>query len=131
MISLTTEARISAMLWLQHDSFKKELKQFSKKQAGAESGFKLVKKLLATQFDPINPSQVIAPAKIHRVYQGPTWEVWKVEAVVSGLKPGQWPRIWFVVNGAEITFLTMGSHIQNYDNNEKDRLALDRVSDLL
>lgn len=119
------------MLWLEHDAFSREFKQFCKKQRTAEAGFKAVKKLLAKQFDPNNPLEIIAPGKIHRVYQSQTWEIWKVEMLVAGLRPNQWPRIWFVVNGNEITFLTKGSHVENYSDNEKDRLAFSRVTDLM
>ncbi|MDK2898971.1 MAG: hypothetical protein PWQ10_158 [Patescibacteria group bacterium] len=131
MILRITGEQILAMLWLEHNAFSKEFKHFCKKQKPALAGFNAIKKLLAKQFDPINPDDIIAPGKIHRVYQSQTWEIWKVEAIVQGLKPNQWPRIWFAVNGDEITFLTIGSHTENYDNNAKDRIAIERVTDLL
>lgn len=118
------------MLWLEHDSFVREFKKFSKKFPGVIPGLEAVKKLLNTQFDPTNPREIIAPGKIHRVQQNAVWELWKIETIVQGLKPNQWPRVWFVVSGNTVTFLVICTHIDNYDNNEMDRLALTRMSDL-
>ena len=98
------------MLWLEHDSFVREFKKFSKKYPKAIPGFEAVKKLLDTQFDPLDPKDIIAPGKIHRVQEDAIWEVWKLEAIVQGWKPNQWPRTWFVVLGDTITFLVMRTH---------------------
>lgn len=117
------------MQWLAHEAFENDLKKLRKKYPGVEDGLKKIKKLLAVQFDPIDPKEVIAPAKIHRRHQNAIWELWKVEVIVVGLKPNQWPRVWFVVSGSTITFLTVGSHTQNYDDNTMDRIALERISD--
>lgn len=83
------------------------------------------------QFNPENPKQVIAPAKLHRITQNDIWTLWKAEVVIpkSGLRPNQWPRMWFVVKGAVIVFLCISLHINNYDEKEMDDLALSRVSD--
>lgn len=118
------------MLWLEHDAFSREFKKFSKKFSGAQKGQDALKKLLAIQFDPANPKEIIPPGKIHRVHQNAIWELWKVEAIVAGLRPNQWPRIWLVVSGESVTFLVIGTHVDNYDNNEMDQLALKRISEL-
>jgi hypothetical protein len=74
----------------------------------------------------------IAPAKIHRITQSQTWAVWKVEMVIpgSGLRPNQWPRVWFVVEGDSIAFLKVASHTENYNNVECERVAIGRATDL-
>ena len=118
------------MLWYEHNTFTREFKKFSKKFVTAKRDFEAVKKLLGTQFDPLNPKEIISPGKIHRVQQNAIWDLWKIEALVEGLKPSQWPRIWFVVSGDSITFLCIGTHIGNYDNNEMDRIAISRIGDL-
>jgi hypothetical protein len=121
------------MLWQQHNSFAKELKKICGKYPQAQDGVARIKKLLAAQFDPLQPQDVIAPGKIHRVRGDATWELWKVEVLLpkSGLRPNQWPRMWFVVSGESITLLAIVTHMDNYDNNEIDRLALGRLSDIM
>lgn len=121
---------LTSVNFLSHDQFESELKKLSKSSpilAGMES----VKRLLEKQFDPLNPEVVIPPGKIHRVHQNDVWSLWKIEVVLpkSGLRPNQWPRMWFVVSGDKIVFLCINSHTQNYDNNTVDKLAAERVSD--
>jgi hypothetical protein len=121
------------MLWQQHDGFVKELKKICGKYPQVDDGVAKVKKLLAVQFDPLQPKEVIAPGKIHRVHGNNIWELWKVEVLLpkSGLKPSQWPRMWFCVSGETITLLAIATHIDNYDNNEMDRKAISCLSDIL
>ncbi|HWZ65202.1 MAG TPA: hypothetical protein VNX65_00210 [Patescibacteria group bacterium] len=47
----------------------------------------------------------------------------------SGLRPGQWPRVWFVVSGENIVFLTIAMHAQNYSDNDMQALAKTRATD--
>jgi hypothetical protein len=129
MAWLFIEERIF-MTWQQHNCFMRELKALSKKYRDAETGLEKIKKLLAVQFDPVNPREVIAPGKIHCCTRNGIWEMWKVEMLVSGLNPSQWPRVWFMISGDTITFLTIGTHISNYKDNDMERLALERISDL-
>jgi hypothetical protein len=120
------------MLWQQHDEFISELKKICKKYRQVDDGVGRIKKLLAVQFHPQSPQEIIAPGKIHRVRADTTWEIWKVEVLVpkSGLKPNQWPRMWFGVSGETITLLAIVTHMQNYDNNTIDALALKRMTDV-
>ena len=130
---LFTEGLILVMLWQEHDSFAKELKKICGKYPQVKDGVARVKKLLAVQFNPLRPEEVIAPGKIHRVHSNNIWELWKVEVLVpkSGLKSNQWPRMWFSVSGETITLLAIATHMNNYDNNEVDRLAVKRLSDII
>ena len=50
--------------------------------------------------------------------------------IKSGLRPNQYPRIWFVVSGASIAFLCITDHIKNYKDSAMDKLAISRATDL-
>ena len=75
---------------------------------------------------------VIAPAKLHRVRQNDIWSLWKIELVIpkSNLCPNQFPRMWFCVQGAKIGFLCIVTHIDNYKDNDINRIALERLTDI-
>lgn len=119
--------------FLYHDAIKREIaaleRRFSKLQSEGFARFEL---LCQKQFNPIRPQQVIGPGKLHRVSQNDVWALWKVEMVVpgSGLRPNQYPRVWFGIKGNVVVFLCVGTHIDNYDNNEMDRIALSRITDV-
>lgn len=123
------------MQFQEHDSYQKELRSICKKQkqlsVAINNGLTKVKKLLAIQFDPLDPQVVIPPGKLHRVSGFQTWELWKVEVVLLGttLRPNQWPRMWFAISGDKVVFLCIVAHMQNYDNNTVDNTATDRASD--
>lgn len=72
----------------------------------------------------LHPQQVIGPAKLHRVTQNDIWTIWKVEMVVpkSGLRPNQFPRVWFVVQGDTIAFLCIALHTENKEGTSKKRI---------
>lgn len=113
--------------WQQHNSYLGEFKKIAKKQRGLEEGFIKLKKLLDVYFDPINPdTNVIASGKIHQIADYAEWGLWKVEVMIVGLKPNLWPRVWFAVHGNTITFLAIKMHNSNYDDNEIEKIALER-----
>lgn len=118
------------MIFLEHSQFNRELKALRKYRT-IYDGLESVKRLLEKQFDPARPEEVIAPGKIHRIHQDGIWALWKIEVAIpnSGLKPNQWPRMWFVVSGDKIALLAIGAHPQGYDNNAVDKMAMGRVSD--
>jgi hypothetical protein len=118
--------------FLYHDGIKREISVLKKKYRTIEKGISIFERLCEVQFNPEDPKSVIAPAKLHRITQNDIWTLWKAELVVpnSGLRPNQWPRIWFVVKGAIVVFLCISSHIENYDNKEMEEIALSRVSDI-
>jgi len=116
-----------------HKSFKKEIAALKKRRLRhIEKSLNGFKKLCELHFHPINPSPRIDPGKLHRVTQNNIWTMWKTELAVikSGLRPNQYPRIWFVVSGATIAFLCIASHVTNYNDEKMDKLALTRVSEL-
>lgn len=118
--------------FLCHDDFLKELKSLERKFPTVNDGLESFKKLCEVEFHPINPEQIINPGKLHRLQQGGLWTLWKVELVIpkSGLRPSQWPRMWFAVQGAHIALLSICSHVDNYDDGEITSLATSRISDI-
>ena len=125
------EARIFKTMieFIYHPLFSKEtakLKRFSFLDKALES-FKL---LCEFQFHPLNPQQRIAPAKLHRITQNEVWSIWKIELSVPNVRPNQSPRVWFAVRGSNIVFLCIATHIDNYDDNQIAKLAVERVTDI-
>ena len=118
--------------FLYHDGIQKEIAALGRRFHRIRDGLKSFERLCEFQFNPENPKQVIAPAKLHRITQNELWTLWKVELVIpnSGLRPNQFPRMWFVVKGAVIAFLCLATHVDNYNEAEMDRLALSRVTDI-
>lgn len=118
--------------FIYHDGVEKEIAALERRFRTIRDGLIIFERLCEKQFHPLSPQQVIAPGKLHRVSQNDIWTLWKAELVVpkSGLKPNQWPRVWFAVKGVVLVFLCIGSHADNYDNNEMDRLASLRVGDM-
>lgn len=118
--------------FLYHNGIQKEIVVLERRFYTIREGLASFERLCEAQFHPISPWQVIAPAKLHRVTQNDLWTLWKVELVIpnSGLRPNQWPRMWFVVEGAIIAFLCISSHVDNYKDSEMDSLAISRISDL-
>lgn len=119
--------------FLYHDTLAKEIIRFERKIPGLrEEGFKRFERLCEKQFHPTDPQPVIGPGKLHRITQNDVWTLWKVELVVpkAGLRPNQYPRVWFAVKGAIIAFLCIATHMDNYDNSVMERIALERVSDI-
>ena len=117
--------------FLYHDGIQKEIAALERRFRTIRDGLSSLERLCEVQFNPTNPRQVIAPAKLHRVTQNDIWTLWKIELVIpnSGLRPNQWPRMWFVVKGAIIAFLCISSHVDNYNDEDMNRIALSRVSD--
>ena len=118
--------------FIYHDNIEKEIAAIERRFRNIRVGLSAFERLCQVQFNPINPKQVIAPAKLHRIFQNDIWTIWKIELVVpnSGLRPNQFPRMCFAVKGSVIALLCIVTHIDNYDDDEKTQLAKDRVSDI-
>ncbi|MFA6315096.1 MAG: hypothetical protein WC648_01860 [Candidatus Paceibacterota bacterium] len=115
-----------------HDGFEKEVSVFERRFKNVRFSLSGFKKLCEIHFNPLKPSPRIAPGKLHRITQNDVWSLWKTELPIikSGLRPNQYPRIWFVVQGNTIVFLCMATHIDKYDDEEMNRIAQSRVTDL-
>lgn len=118
--------------FLYHDDFQKEIAALKRRFRNIEKGLEIFQKLCEVQFNPVNPKQIIAPAKLHRITQNDLWSIWKVEMVVpnAGLRPNQYPRVWFAVEGSLIAFLCISVHMDNYNDGVVATLALSRVTDI-
>ena len=118
--------------FLYHDGIQKEIVVQERRFRRIRDGFGAFERLCEVQFHPTNPRQIIAPAKLHRITQNDIWTMWKVELIIpdSGLRPNQYPRVWFAVKGAIVAFLCISSHVDNYKDDEMNRLALSRITDL-
>lgn len=119
------------MVFLHHPGFEKEITTLEKKRMRfIRKSLEGFQQLCEFQFHPITPHPRIGPGKLHRVIQNDVWTMWKTELPVihSGLRPNQYPRIWFVVQGTTIAFLCIGSHTENYTDGDMDRLATERAA---
>lgn len=115
-----------------HPDFEKETAKLKGRFNHMEEAIEDFKRLSNVQFDPISPKQIIPPGKIHRVTQNDLWAVWKVELIVpkSGLRPNQFPRLWFAIKGANLAFLCVKSHVDNYQDDEINKIAAERVQEI-
>ena len=118
--------------FLYHDGLQKEIAALERRFRNIREGLKSFERLCEVQFNPTDPKQIIAPAKLHRVTQNDIWSMWKVELVIpkSNLRPNQYPRMWFAVKGSVIAFLCISTHIDNYKDGAMDNLASVRVTDI-
>lgn len=118
--------------FLYHDGIQKEIAALEERRFRTiRGGFSAFERLCEKQFHPTNPQSAIGPGKLHRISQNDIWTLWKIELVIphSGLRPNQFPRMWFAVKGEIIAFLCMSSHVDNYNDKDMNRRALSRVSD--
>jgi len=106
-----------------HPHFDREAASLKRRFPFFDSGVDSFKRICEVHFDPINPKQVIAPAKLHRIKSCESFTIWKIELAVKNLRPNQFPRVWFAVRGATIAFLCVATHIDNLDDNEMNREA--------
>ena len=88
--------------FLYHDSIDKDVTALERRFRTIRQGFIVFERLCAVHFNPAELRQVIAPAKFHRITQNEMGTLWKIELVMpsSGLRPSQWPRLWFFVKGS-------------------------------
>ena len=116
--------------FIYHPSFEKETAKLKRRFSFLNQALESFKMLCEFQFHPLNPQQRIAPAKLHRVTQNDLWSIWKIELSIPNVKSNQSPRVWFVVKGSNIAFLCIATHTDNYDDNQMNRIALERVADI-
>lgn len=115
-----------------HESIEKEISKQERRFRRLREAIERFQLICEKQFHPLSPTQVIPPAKLHRLKQNDSWSLWKIELMVpgSGLRPNQMPRIWFAVKGSFVAFLCLGCHADNYEDNEREATALERVTDI-
>lgn len=116
-----------------HDGFEKEIAALEKRRLRfIRKSLEGFQQLCEFHFHPTAPEPRIAPGKLHHITQNNTWSMWKTELPIigSGLRPNQYPRIWFAQSGEIIAFLCVASHIDNYNDEEMNQIALSRVGDI-
>ncbi len=115
-----------------HPNFQKETAKHKKRFSNLDGDIKKFERLCEIQFHPITPRPIIAPGKLHRRTENAVWQIWKVELVVTktNLRPNQFPRVWFAVEGSKIAFLCIQTHMDNYKDNDIDAIASERVKDI-
>ncbi|MCC6131441.1 MAG: hypothetical protein IT186_16095 [Acidobacteria bacterium] len=116
--------------FFRHPGFEREADRFRKKHPAFDEALDSLKRLLEKQFDPDDPVQVIASG-LYRIEVRETETVWKVHAHTAGLKRNQAPRVYFSQTKSSITFLAMGTHIENYDDGELRAKAMERLDEVL
>ena len=109
--------------FLSHPKFDRVAANLKRRFSYFDDGLESFKRICERQFDPINPTQVITPAKLHRIKCFENFTIWKIELSVKDLRSNQSPRVWFAVRGATIVFLCAASHIDNYDDTTMNREA--------
>lgn len=129
----TIAVQTSGMLdFVSHELFEKEVAQQEKRFKQLRKGIESFQLICEKQFHPLDPTQIIAPAKLHRLTQNDIWSLWKVELMIpnSGLRPNQMPRMWFAVKGSIIALLCIASHVDNYSDDKKTKLSIERLTDI-
>jgi hypothetical protein len=116
--------------FIYHPSFEKETAKLKRRFSFLDKALESFKMLCEFQFHPLNPQQRIAPAKLHRVTQNDLWSIWKIELAVPNLRPNQFPRVWFAVKGSSIAFLCIVTHVDNYNDNQTNGEAIERVTSI-
>ena len=126
------EPILAVIDFIHHPKFEKEIVALERRFKHTKEGLESFERLCEVQFHPTNPRRIIAPAKLHRISQNDIWSLWKIEVAIpkSNLRPNQFPRMWFGVQGAKIGFLCISTHMDNYNNKKMERLAMDRLTDI-
>ncbi|MDP3900248.1 MAG: hypothetical protein Q8Q23_04165 [bacterium] len=72
-----------------HPNFKKEAASLKRRfpffDAGIPDASGSFKRICEVHFDPINPRQVIAPAKLHRIKCFENFTIWKIELLEKNI----------------------------------------------
>lgn len=80
-----------------------------------------------------DPENVNPIPQLVSLYKCDEYEFWKLRGVAianSGLRPSQWPRLWFGVVSLPTPIavpLELLMHQQGYDDNQAERCAHDRL----
>ena len=119
-----------AIDFIYHSSFENETAKLKRRFSFLDKALESFKMLCEFQFHPLNPQQRIAPAKLHRVTQNELWSIWKIELSVPNVRSNQSPRVWFAVKGSVIVFLCIATHTDNYSDNQMNKFAIERVTDI-
>jgi len=117
--------------FIEHPSFSKEIKKFSKKHPATIDFFQKAKKLLSLQFNPTKPQSVISTEALKRMNKiGPNIHVFKLKMAVGGLRFGQRPRVGFWLQRPScIIFLVFQSYNARYSGRKFRKIIKMRIRD--
>ncbi len=102
----------------------KAFKSICKKHRSFDESYKLSLRLVVAYFD--DPQNVNRPFQLVHLHTCEEYEFWKLKVMVKGLKPGQWPRLWFGVSqkGERILIpLILDMHQSGYSDNQHENDA--------
>lgn len=112
-----------------HPKFEKEAERAKQRSTYFDEALISFEKLCQVQFNTENPRMVIAPGKLHKLFDGAVYSIWKIELAVKGTKSNQSPRIWFAIHGNEIVYLCIAMHSDNYNDGAVTDEAVIRCAD--
>ena len=114
-----------------HYIFSKEWKKFCRKFIEGNKAIIDLEQLLKKHFDS-NSGPVIGSKSLYSVNNTGDIEMWKVHCAVKGLRKNQRPRIYFFKHSEnKISFLSFGTHLDNYDDQKIRDKAIDRAKEIL
>lgn len=112
-----------------HPKFEKDAERLAGRSSDFESALKNFEKLCQVQFRSQRPQQVISPGKLHRLFDGGVYSIWKIELAVRNLRSNQSPRIWFALRGEDVVYLCGAGHSDNYDDETVTNRAKEYVQE--
>lgn len=110
-----------------HPAFKTKIVKFCSKYHDKKALERLMR-LIEAHFEPSVP--FVFSDKILRRIEGTGQLVYKVNMVVTGLKPGQFPRVCFWKRQNQIYFLSFGTHLENYKDANLRREIIQRLKEV-
>lgn len=113
----------------QHPKFLKDVERLAGRSGDFSYALRSFEKLCQIQFHALRPQQVVSPGKLHRLFDGGIYSIWKVELAVKNVRSNHSPRVWFAIRGEEMVYLCGAGHTDNYDDNAVTQAAKERVQD--
>lgn len=102
-------------------------KKYSKKHRTFSSDYKAATKLLVLHLCGRHKEKPVSDKKLRLIHANSDFEIWKYNVVTTGLRPGQWPRMWLGVSYELdlIVPLVIDSHVNNYSDNAHEASAIE------
>lgn len=110
-----------------HPAFETKITKFCSKYHDKKALERLMR-LIEAHFNPSVP--FVFSDKILRRVEGTGQLVYKVNMVITGLKPGQFPRVCFWKRDNQICFLSFGTHLENYKDADLRKEVIQRIKEL-
>ena len=112
---------------------RKDYKQICKKHRSFPKDYEQALRVVTAYLK--NPSLVDEPRGLHRLTANEDYTLWKLGGVmIKGLRPGQWPRLWFAVIEDPcpcLVPLELRMHGDGYQDNQVEASALALIEENL